>query len=219
MIPYPKIKTVFERDPKTNYKTLIWGKWAYTEFKYLQNNEWIWTEKVDGTNIRTIFYPDKAREITDAFEFKGRTERAEIPIFLLERLKSIFFPLCDKMCDIFNREVCLYGEGYGAKIQKGGGNYRSDQGFVLFDIRIGKWWLTRRDVEDIAMKLGLEVVPIVDIGTLWEMVEKVKAGFRSMWGDFLAEGVVAKPLVELQSRSGERIITKLKYKDFVREEN
>ena len=28
----------------------------------------------------------------------------------------------------------MYGEGYGAKIQKGGGNYRQDQDFVLFDV-------------------------------------------------------------------------------------
>jgi len=56
-------------------------------------------------------------------------------------------------------------------------------------------------------------VPIIGMGTLHEMVELAKTGFKSRWGDFMAEGVVAKPAVELKSRNGERIITKIKYKD------
>jgi len=71
-------------------------------------------------------------------------------------------------------------------------------------------------VEDIANKLGLEVVPVIGMGTLHEMVEMVKVGFYSEWGKFLAEGIVARPVVELKTRSGHRIITKIKYKDFPR---
>lgn len=111
-------------------------------------------------------------------------------------------------------DVCLYGEGYGAKIQKGGGNYCPDQDFVLFDIKIGEWWLLRLDVEDIAQKLSLDVVPVIGSGTLYEMVEIVKEGFNSQWGDFLAEGIVARPSVELKTRRGDRLITKVKCKDF-----
>lgn len=42
----------------------------------------------------------------------------------------------------------------------------------------------------------------------------VRKGFKSAWGDFTAEGLVGRPLVELKGRDGSRIITKLKYKDF-----
>lgn len=49
------------------------------------------------------------------------------------------------------------------------------------------------------------------------MVNLVQKGFNSEWGDFLAEGIVARPSVELFSRNGKRIITKLKYKDFIHE--
>lgn len=35
-----------------------------------------------------------------------------------------------KDAEVFGCDACLYGEGYGAKIQKGGGNYRADQDFV-----------------------------------------------------------------------------------------
>lgn len=115
-------------------------------------------------------------------------------------------------------EVCLYGEGYGAKIQKGGDNYRSDQDFVLFDIKIDNWWLQRVDVEDIAKKLDIDIVPIIGTGTLPDMIQEVRNGFNSVWStskvSFKAEGIVARPGVELKTRSGHRIITKIKHKDF-----
>jgi hypothetical protein len=34
-------------------------------------------------------------------------------------------------------------------------------------------------------------------------------------GDFIAEGLVAKPAVELRNRRGERIVVKIKHKDFI----
>lgn len=208
MEKYHKIQTVFLRNPETKYKTLLEGQFALPEFEYLANNKWVFTEKVDGTNIRIMF---KDSNIT----FGGKTNRAMIPAPLANKLNDIFLPLKEKFVELFkDAEVCLYGEGYGAKIQKGGGNYRPDQSFVLFDIKIGQWWLQRKDVENIASKLGLDIVPVIGAGTLMEMVELAKSGFKSAWGDFIAEGIVARPEVELFSRSGKRIITKIKYKDF-----
>ena len=204
---YHKIKTVFSRDPETKYRTLLEGEFATPEFKYLQNNDWIWTEKVDGTNIRVMF---EGEDIA----FGGKTERAQIPAPLVNKLNEMFLPQIEKFREHFPDGICLYGEGYGAKIQKGGGNYRPDQGFVLFDVRIGDWWLKREDVSDVATTLGIEVVPEIGHGTLREMVELVREGFCSQWGDFQGEGIVARPLVELKARNGERIITKLKHKDF-----
>ena len=205
---YHKIPTVFSRDPETKYKTLLEGQFATDEFDYLQNNIWVFTEKVDGTNIRIIF---ENEQIT----FGGKTDKAQIPASLVNKLNEIFLPQKETFIELFNdAEVCFYGEGYGPKIQKGGGNYRTDQSFVLFDIRIGEWWLQRKDVEDIAKKFGIDVVPVIGEGTLSEMVEKARNGFNSIWGDFLAEGIVARPKTELSARNGKRIITKIKYKDF-----
>jgi len=208
MSEYPKIQTVFKRDPATRYKTLLDGDYSLPEFEYLANNKWIFTEKVDGTNIRVYFRDGR-------ITFGGRTDIAQIPETLVERLNERFLPQAERFAEIFNSaDVCLYGEGYGAKIQKGGGNYRPDQDFVLFDVLVGDWWLQRPDVEDIAEKMGLDVVPVVGEGTLLEMVEHAKAGITSTWGDFQAEGYVARPATELKTRSGHRLITKIKCRDF-----
>uniref|UniRef100_A0A6H1ZD39 Putative RNA ligase n=1 Tax=viral metagenome TaxID=1070528 RepID=A0A6H1ZD39_9ZZZZ len=210
MKEYHKIQTVYKRDPENHYKTLLIGEFSLLEFEYLRNNQWIFTEKVNGTNIRIMF---NGGEIT----FGGKTDNAQIPAFLVKKLQERFLNQSDKFIEKFGLdpiEVCLYSEGYGAKIQKGGGNYRQDQDIVLFDVKIDKWWLQREDVEDIAKFFNLDIVPIIGEGTLEEMVEKVKCGFNSIWGDFTAEGIVARPKIELKSRNGLRIITKIKYKDF-----
>ena len=210
MNEYHKIQTVFKRDMATKHKTLLEGQWTLLEFEYLAGNTWAFTEKVDGTNIRVMFKDG-------AITFGGKTDAAQIPAQLVARLNERFLPLParQKMADVFpDGNVCLYGEGYGAKIQSGGGNYRPDQDFVLFDVNVAGWWLQRADVEDVAAKLGLDVVPIIGEGTLHDAIKLVKFGFLSKWGDFEAEGIVARPKTELQTKSGHRIITKIKCRDF-----
>lgn len=203
---YPKIQSIFKRDPE-DMKHFLLGQYTTPEFEYLANNEWIFTEKVDGTNIR--YYGSGG--------VYGRTDEAEIPPFLLDKLDKYWEPIVtftmgadvDVLADI-----CFYGEGYGPRIQKGGGNYGLSVDFVVFDIRIGDWWLKRPDVESICKQVGLDVVPIVGQGTLQDGINLVKDGFKSQWGDFEAEGIVAFPKVQLFNRKGERIITKIKTKDF-----
>lgn len=207
--PYHKIQTVYLRDPATNFKTLLEGQFALPAFEYLANSEWVFTEKVDGTNIRIIFDGE------DIF-FRGRTDAAEIPKLLTQNLIDLFCPQLPLFRANFPTGVVFYGEGYGAKIQKGGGNYTSGQHFVLFDVNVGKWWLERNNVEQIAQQFSTDVVPIIGKGTLYEMVEKTRQGFNSTWGNFLAEGIVARPSVELRDRGGERIITKIKCRDFAK---
>ncbi len=79
------------------------------------------------------------------------------------------------------------------KIQKGGGNYiPDDANFVLCDIKIGELWLERENVEDVAKKLEIDIIPIIGEGTLRNAVEMTKKGFSSKWGNFIAEGIVLR---------------------------
>lgn len=207
MYKYHKIQTVWLRDPDTKYKTLLEDQWAKPEFEYLKDNDWIFTEKIDGTNIR-VDYDCTVRQ------FAGRTDKAQIPLFLLDKLTELF-PL-EKFLKLYpDTPMTLYGEGYGAKIQKGGGNYISDGvDFVLFDVMINGCWLERSSIVDIAQKLNILAVPFVACGPLQKMIEWAREGFNSTWGNFQAEGLVARPIVELQDRAANRIITKIKHKDF-----
>ena len=147
--------------------------------------------------------------------FGGKTSKAEIPGRLRIHMEETFYPLEDKFVELFDdTKVCLYGEGYGEKIQKGG-KYCSGNKFVLFDIKVGDTWLLRKDVEAIAETLGIPCVPVIGEGTLDDAINMAQKGIKSTWGDFLAEGIVARPKVELKNRAGRRIITKVKHIDFI----
>lgn len=214
MQTYHKINTIYKRT--TDGKKLLVGEYSQDEFEYLKNNIWVFTEKVDGTNIRVKYDPAVpalgGEQVIPWVSFGGKTDNAQIPSFLVDRLRNLF-PV--EKFEGYDCPMCLYGEGYGAKIQKGGGNYLTDAvDFVLFDVKIGDWWLQREDIDEIADKLDLVTVPIIGYGTLGDMEGLCRQGFKSQWGDFIAEGIVARPAVELKTRSGNRIITKLKYKDF-----
>ena len=197
-------------------KTLIDGEWTLPEFEYLSGNIWTFTEKVDGTNIRVILpaYQEDGKQY--GITFGGRTNEAQIPATLVQRLQDRFLndDIRIKLATQFPGGAVLYGEGYGAKIQKVGGLYRPDQDFVLFDVRVGPWWLQRADVEDVAQRLGIDVVPVIGEGTLHDAVAWAKRGIRSVWGDFEAEGIVARPKTELNTRGGQRLIAKIKCRDF-----
>lgn len=208
MKTYHKIKTLWKRESKKPCRIMV-GTYAEPEFELLKDLVWIATEKVDGTNVRVMWDGDKVR-------LGGKTDNAQMPMPLLKKLTELFMGEANEQ--IFEQtfdcgDVCLYGEGYGAKIQKGGGNY-GEADFVLFDIKIGDFYLKREDVEDVAKKLGINVVPIVFEGRLEQLSFFVEMGVNSRWGGFQAEGIVARPKVELLDRRGKRIITKLKCKDF-----
>lgn len=209
MVEYNKIDTVYERDV-TGSKKLIEGSFRNEAVKYLSECKWRFTEKIDGTNIRIHWDGHK-------IAFGGRTERANMPSHLANKLNEIF--LNNETEELFEqkfgeKEVILFGEGYGAKIQSGG-DYRSDVGFILFDVMIGENYQPHETVEDIAKCFGLEIVPVILIGTIQEAVDFVKSKPDSTIGKAKMEGLVGCPLVEMKDRCGKRLIVKIKVCDFV----
>lgn len=209
MKEYHKIESIFERD-MNGTKKLIEGQYVNKAVEFLKDCEWQFTEKIDGTNIRVYWDGHKIM-------FGGRTERAEIPKHLLDKLNEIFIngateQLFEQMFG--EKEVILFGEGYGNKIQKVGGLYRDDVGFILFDVMVGETYLSRDNVVQIGIALGLEIVPLVFIGTIQEAVDFVKSNPDSNIGTAKMEGVVGRPGVELRTSNNKRLIVKIKCCDF-----
>lgn len=207
MSEYQKIPGPFRRHadgPDRN--KIIEGDWVSPELQFLAGTDWVWTEKVDGTNIRVIW--DGHR-----LAYGGRTDNAQIPAKLIGALDALFSE------ELFEQQfgpqaAVLYGEGYGAGIQKGG-VYRPDMSFVLFDVRVATWWLRREDVENVANGMGLHVVPVRLVGSIPEAIHAVRTGLTSSWNlDVPAEGLVGVTPLGLLDRSGHRLIVKVKAKDF-----
>lgn len=208
MREYHKIETVFNRSTDGD-KRLIWGDYRNETVEYLADNIWQFTEKIDGTNIRIHWDGHNV-------EIGGRTDRAQIPKHLMDYLSATF--LTPEVEELFEqtygeKDVILFGEGYGAKIQNGG-DYRSDVSFILFDVLIGDNWQSREWVEATAKMFGIDVVPIVLEGTIGDGIDYVMQHNHSTIGSAVMEGVVGRPKVEMKDRLGNRIIVKIKWKDF-----
>lgn len=210
MQTYNKIDTIFERDEKT--KKLINGKFRNETVEFCKDLTWQFTEKVDGTNIRV--YWDGHR-----VEFGGRTENAQIPAPLVNKLNELFGGDINEQFfeqKFGENEVILFGEGYGPKIQNGG-SYRDDVDFIMFDVMINGNYQTRESVEDIARYFNVNIVPILAEGPLSAGIDYVMTHKYSTIAQKGAEleGVVARPKMELKDRTGKRLIVKIKIKDFL----
>jgi hypothetical protein len=208
MKQYEKIETVFCRDTNGT-KRLILNNYRNPIIAYLKDNMWLFTEKVDGTNIRVHWDGHKV-------EFGGRTDKAQIPGPLLNKLNEMF--MTTEVEELFeqtwgDKDVILFGEGYGPKIQNGG-DYRPDVSFILFDVLVGDNYQEREWVEKTAQMFNIDVVPIVLTGTIQDGIDYVMKHPRSTMGTAIMEGVVGRPMIELRDRRGERVIVKIKWEDF-----
>jgi len=212
MREYHKIETLFERDADFRVTSVL-KRQVFADIA-----KWIVTEKVDGTNIRV----SKVRG-EPLVKVGGRTDKAQTPADLVNLLHTMFTP--EKMDGLFTEDsspvarITLFGEGYGAGIQKGG-HYRPDKSFILFDvlIEVGEesWWQDDAVVTDFAARLGCDRVPILGEWVFGEIVERVKAGVvGKLAPDYLAEGIVARTREPLFDSRGRRLILKLKTQDFI----
>lgn len=210
MKEYHKIETLFERDMEGT-KKLIEGKFRNESVEYIKDNQWFFTEKVDGTNVRIHW--DGHCVI-----FGGRTDNAQMPSPLIQALNKMFLGITNEQ--IFEQKfgatpVTLYGEGYGGKIQSGS-KYEKEQTFILFDVMINDNWLKREDVEGIAQSFNVPVVPIVLKGNLKEGVEYIRTRPKSTVAkeEMEMEGIIGTPAVRLTDFRGNRVIVKIKSCDF-----
>ena len=236
---YQKINTIFKRD--ANNIIMPYNEFAILELEWLRNCKFDATEKIDGTNIRIEVVPTIIPDsVTDTWLFvvryMGKTDNAQIPPHLLKHLEETYpeekvlealgLPkyISGEWMDERGYEhledipmYTIYGEGYGVKIQAGGNYIRNGVGFIVFDVKVGDWYLLREAMESVAEKLGAPVVPYMGQFTIDEAIDFVRTGFKSTIAenpDYDAEGLVLKTPDGLKTRRGERIIFKVKTCDF-----
>ena len=153
MHEYPKIENIFTRDMETNKP--IWRTYRSEIFSVLQDIEWDFMEKLDGMNIRVKY-------LVDRVEFAGKTDKAVLPLRLVEHLKAVF-PL-KVLSGVFKHTpVCIYGEGVGEKIQSGGYYCPGENQFVMFDVFNTAYndWAAREAVKQYAQQMAIPVAPVL----------------------------------------------------------
>jgi hypothetical protein len=211
---YPKIHTLWKRNPKGN--RVIVGNYARDEFADLANVMFNWSEKLDGTNTR--FYWNG-----ESVVIGGRTDNAVWNPRVLESLRGLLIPEAFEYL-YGKKHVVLYGETFGAGIQKGGG-YGQNVMFRPFDLRMGTEdgitanspFTGRHKVTEISHALGVEPVEILSRMTIDQMWSAMVLGkIEGTYPGVELEGVVGRPETPFYVANGESlspVLVKLKYRD------
>lgn len=127
----------------------------------------------------------------------------------------------------------IYGEGYGSGIQKGGNYIKDGVDFRVFDVKVtckyhkgnmqvDEIYLNVEARDEIANKLGANIVPLYGYRTIDEAVDVVRKGIvTGMWDNpyLIEEGLVLRTDCGLLNRQGKRLIVKIKTEDFVKYRN
>ena len=212
---YPKINTLWKRNTENKW-VIIPGEFSDDKFK--GEKKWHLTEKIDGTNIRVIWEPEK-----DKIIFRGRKQRSQIPPKLEDALTETFSPKKELFSELFGEHrVILFGEGFGGYISGGtisGEKYHQKCGFILFDVWENDEWYPWDRVKKTSQNFDILHVPSFGVHSLEQSIAMVKSDMRegrlsSHFGDFPPEGVVAtiQPLKYFEN--GDPIRWKLKTRDY-----
>lgn len=218
MSTYSKIETAYVRDEQFRVDVSRLRRSIYGCI-----STWVATEKVDGTNMRIGFAKAPGETSSPVHGVWGKTDSASIPFALLTHCQDLAGRVKCQISEIMTEHdlasYTLHGEGYGPKIQKGG-RYRPDQGFILFDVEVGDGvFLSDEQVTATADLLGIPRVPVLGEMTLAAATTLAQAGFESLVAaangqTMSAEGLVLRTVEPLYDNRGERLIVKLKGRDF-----
>lgn len=127
--------------------------------------------------------------------------------------------LAESFQKIGHDNIHVFGEAYGGKMQAMSKTYGPDLRFIAFDVKVGECWLDVPDAMSVCESLGIEFVDAVLIPATIESIdaEKMKLsslGIRRGMGEHMREGVVLRPIVEMFTKGGDRVIAKHKRDEF-----
>ena len=206
---FPKISAPFGR--KTPKDRLVDPSiYAKPWVEHLRGVKFHASEKIDGTSVGIVWDGER-------ISFVGHTVKSEFCPRYLDYLKANFATAEFESVieEIFSdTPVTIYGEGISKDYNV---HYGFPEGnFIMYDVQNeGGTFYNREPVREIAAKLAL-ITPYEEMMTLDEAIEFVKSRPMSRLDPTKKmEGLVLRAPVEMYTNTGERIICKVKVKDFV----
>ena len=125
--------------------------------------------------------------------------------------------LIKKFEEIFpDQYAVIFGEQYGGKCQGMSNTYGKESKFIGFDVKVGDVWINVPNAEDVCNQFNVEFVDYVKIDVNLDNIniERDKPSVQAVRNGIVEpkqrEGVVLRPLVELKTNNGERVIVKYK---------
>jgi RNA ligase (TIGR02306 family) len=181
-------------------------------FQRLLDQECYIVEKIEGTNISVsrqtgnLYVCQRANAIIENPDQPNAYWESARESGLIEKLPEIAKYLGDA-----NEDVILMGELIGPSIQSN--IYKiSHRKVMLFDIRLGKRWISVKDFYEVCKKFEIESAPILAQGNLKEILGgktmgEYADGFSTLFNT-LREGIVLRPVLEQFDQKLGRVILK-----------
>jgi len=161
------------------------------------------TEKIHGTNARVAYIDGERMAGSHNLRRKEGNNVYWMP-FELDWVQSLLGSLSES-----HKHVILFGEIYGAKVQKGFSyDVRDGVGFRIFDIMVDGNYLDFTEMIVLAHRHDAQLVPVLRVMPF--SIEEVKslANGKSTIGDNIREGVVIRPVQERRDPKIGRVILK-----------
>ena len=164
-------------------------------------------EKIHGTSTH-LSWKFESKDVH--YSSGGESNVAFAALFDKDFLKACFeriFP---------DQDVTIYGEAYGGKQQGQSWRYGKDLKFIGFDVQVGDLWVDVPNAESICKEFNIEFVfyELITV-TLKNLTDARDAFSKQAFRNGITEpkkreGVVLRPLVEMKTNNGERVICKYK---------
>lgn len=128
--------------------------------------------------------------------------------------------LAERFKELGYDNIIVYGEAYGGKEQGMKHTYGDKLRFCVFEVCIGRIWLSVINAESVSNKLGLEFVPYCKGPCTVEWLDEQRdlpsrvSKRRGIVEDKISEGIVIRPLYEFSDNQGKRVIAKYKRPEF-----
>jgi len=179
----------------------------YKDQRILAFRECYALEKIHGTSAHVRWDGGQLR-------FSSGGEKHERFCGLFDEMR-----LAEAFLTIGHAPVVVYGEAYGGSQQGQSHRYGKELRFVAFEVQVGEVWLDVPNAADFAGKLGLSFVHYVKVPTDLPALDAERdapseqARRNGVEGDHPREGVVLRPIFEVRTNNGERIVAKHKRDD------
>jgi len=167
-------------------------------------------EKIHGTSAH-IGWKFETKKVNF---FTGENHKLFLSLFDEDQLRATFeatFP---------DQDAVIFGEHYAGKCQGMSHTYGKESKFIGFDVKVGNVWLNVPNAEDVCQEFGIEFVSYVKITTDLESLDKemncpsIQAARNGIPVPKQREGIVLRPLTEMRTNNGERVICKYKPEEF-----
>jgi hypothetical protein len=167
-------------------------------------------EKIHGTSAHVSWKPDEDRM---GFFSGGEKYDRFCALFDAEALAG-------QAREVLEYPTIFFGEAYGGKQQGMSKTYGDELKFVVFDVKVGEHWLSVPQAHELTTTFGLEFIDYVKIPTDLVAIDaerdrpSTQAQRNGIEEEKMREGIVLRPLIEVKTNNGKRVIAKHKRAEF-----